>query len=234
MVSRELVTGALVAVALTTVVGARQQVGAPQEVLRLDDTDPAVVELKQAISTFEGVIERAVLNGGGRLADRARTIVPELELWMEGAPIISAVQVPEVGLVFDVQIPDVSSTSIQLFALLQRNPSLGRPTPTSGGNVAAVPATSAAALMPFDVGREYGEFVRDALVDAMLGYSASLPLEPLERLIIVGRVPQQNALQLPASSRKLVLQILGSDLALLRAGQITRDEAEARIIESRF
>ena len=88
--------------------------------------------------------------------------------------------------------------------------------------------------MDFDVGREYGDYVRDALVDAMLDYSSALPIEPLERLIIIGRVAEQSALSLQESKRKLVLQVMGSDLLALREGSISKDEAKARIIESRF
>jgi len=231
VVSRSLVSGAAVAVAFVAVVGAQQQV------VRLGDADPEVAQLKQLLHGFEKIVEGAVLSGGNRLAERALTIVPDIQLWLVGSPLVSAVPVPEVGVVVDVQIPDVSAASQQmLLALMQRDVRrLAPPTQATNATNSGTPVPpSAAAMMDFDVGRVYGDYVRDALADAIVDYATALPLGPTDRLVIVGRVTPQDALSLESDKRKLVLQLLGSDVAALRSGEITKEEARARIIEFRF
>jgi len=185
------------------------------------------------VRIFEGVLERAVQNGGVQLAARARQVVPDVELAMLGAPVINAVSIPGVGLFFDVQVPDIQGTSLLLFDMLTRERA-----PTMAVNNRGVAATLVepdpmVTDPSFDPNREYGLFVRDALIEAMLG--ANLPLHAGDRLIVSARVPAEvevNPLS-PEPPRRLVLQILTEDLDAYRMRQIDLETAKGRIIESR-
>jgi hypothetical protein len=197
---------------------------AQEPVLRLGQAQDPNAQLKDQVRIFEAVVQQAVQRGGRRLATRAREVVPNVDLIMDGQPIVTGVMVPEVGFHFDVQVPDILETGLRLFELQRKNPG---PMPM---------AALSAAARDFDPGREYAAFVREALVDAMLDQSFGLPLQPGERLILVARVPQNvqlNQLYLD-DSRKLVLAIAGEDLQAFRQQRITREEARDRIKESRF
>lgn len=186
------------------------------------------------VRIFEAVLARAIQNGGMQLAARAREVVPDVELAMLGAPVINAVSIPGVGLFFDVQVPDIQGTSLLLFDMLTRERA-----PTMAVNNRGVAATALVEADPmvtdpdFDPNREYGVFVRDALIEAMLG--ANLPLHAGDRLIVSARVPAEvevNPLS-PEPPRRLVLQILTEDLDAYRMRQIDLETAKDRIIESR-
>ena len=82
--------------------------------------------------------------------------------------------------------------------------------------------------------RAYSNFVREALIDAMLDSSAVLPLGPDDHLTIAASGIDQPGANLLYQSRKLMLTIKGSDLLDLRQGKITREQAKARIVEGRF
>lgn len=194
---------------------------------------------REQFRTFEAVLAVAVQNGGAQLAERARDVVPDVELAMRGAPLINAVPIPNVGVHFDVQVPDIQGTSLLLFDLL--NPRSRRPEPVrpvgNGGVAAAGGLVQADPMVTdpsFDPNREYGTFVRESLISAMLDSSAGLPLQNGERLIVSARVPAEAEANVLAPRRRLVLQIAAEDLQAYRSGEIDRDEARQRILESRY
>jgi hypothetical protein len=82
-----------------------------------------------------------------------------------------------------------------------------------------------------DVNEAYRQQIREAMIDAMLDHSRSLNISVSERLTVAGRGADPRPRLAPADneSRTVTMTIRGSDLAALMAGQITRDEARARV-----
>ena len=83
---------------------------------------------------------------------------------------------------------------------------------------------------------EYERLVTDQLVNAMLDYGHQLGLGADEWLTVAAR-SSQGALVAEAvfdDSVTIMLRIKGADLAAFRAGQLTRDEARARVVVREF
>jgi hypothetical protein len=82
-----------------------------------------------------------------------------------------------------------------------------------------------------DINEAYRSTIREAIIDAMLDHSRSLNIAPGERLTVAGRGADPRPRLAPADneSRTVTMTIRGSDLAALMAGQMTRDEARARV-----
>jgi hypothetical protein len=198
---------------------------APTQALRMTDPQDVEAQLKPSVRSFEQVVANAVIEGGKRVKLQAEQYYPDLQLELASDPLVSGVFVPNVGLHFDVQCPDILGTSLAMIALY-RNQGLVR---SMAGTVPNPPPAN------YSAQRAYGEFVRDTLKDAMVDFSGPLALDDGEWLVVVARVPQVvGANRSLEDNRQLVLQVLGKDLLDYRAGTISRDEAKARIKETRF
>ena len=77
----------------------------------------------------------------------------------------------------------------------------------------------------------YSDAVRNALINAMLEYSQSIPLAPNEWLTIAVRNQEASRRQSldPFDSAVTVLRVRGSDLAAFHGRQITPEVARSRI-----
>lgn len=76
----------------------------------------------------------------------------------------------------------------------------------------------------------YRAEVMQAVVDALLDYSASLGLGPDEWLTVgVRRNEVRPRIGLASNAQTVVVRVRGGDLAAFRSGQLTRDEAIARV-----
>jgi len=98
------------------------------------------------------------------------------------------------------------------------------------------PATQAAArVTTADFDKQYSEFVRQAVIDAILDNSGVLQLKD-DQMLAVAVIP--TSVTGPPSYRNLsatlILSIKGTDLEQLRQGKISRDEAKRRIVETHF
>jgi hypothetical protein len=100
------------------------------------------------------------------------------------------------------------------------------------------PGVAAAASQPEDdktvledPGELYTTQVKSALVDAMIEYSAPLPLSPTEWLTVAARDQDGSRLQPgdPYEVSTILLRVRGADLAAFRGGQIDRDETRRRV-----
>lgn len=203
--------------------------------------DPQDDAYKRTVVQFEMALKGAVLAGGQRLADKAKQIVPLVDLVSE-PPVIRGIPLPAgLGLHFDVQAPDIQSTLMAMDLMLTARPS-SRPSAgpntrvvSSGGVVDPDPmAGGSTETAAFDPNATYSAFVREALVDAMLDSSGVLKLKDNEYLIVSASGADRPYTNSLLRERKLILSILGADLAAYRQGRITRDEAKAKIQEQRF
>ena len=81
-----------------------------------------------------------------------------------------------------------------------------------------------------DPGGAYTAEVRNALVDAMLEHSQALGLGADEWLIVAARDNERrDRLSQGDETSTITLRVKGSDLAALRAGRITAEEARGRV-----
>jgi hypothetical protein len=117
------------------------------------------------------------------------------------------------------------------------------PAPPEGD--ADTPGTRPASTQPFgasprspeteaileDPGLAYTNEVRNALIDAVVEYSAPIPLAPQELLTVAARDQEGTRLQPgdPYDVSTLLLRVRGSDLAAYRAGQIDKGEIRRRV-----
>ena len=142
---------------------------------------------------------------------------------------------PDYGPVFDVQIPEILDTGLELFRILASRGIPPGARPAEPGRVNAAGALVTAPDPPFDPDKEYTKFMRLALIDAMLDNALALPIPEGQKLtIIAGGISGGPANPLGAEERKLILRLRSEDLLALRQGRITRDEARQRILESRY
>ncbi len=216
---------------------------APPSVAVADDA------AKSAVFTYSTALRGAVLLGGQKLAQQAATVVPELVLAPSEQPTVRGVKLDGWGFFFDVQIPEIWNSTMMLWDMLNQSrhtravpppgtsgpaqPVSDRPTVSATGPVEPDPMANELASQG---GRDrlYSNYVREALIDALLDSSAVLPLGPSDRLTIAASGIDQPGSNPLYQERKLMLTIKGSDLQDLRQGRITREEAKARVLEGRF
>lgn len=76
----------------------------------------------------------------------------------------------------------------------------------------------------------YRTEIRDALIDAMLEHSRGLAIAPSEFLTVAARrTDDRPRLGIDTEARTVVLSLKGADLMAFLGGQLTRDDARARI-----
>jgi len=192
------------------------------------------VSTRPAVSTYEMVLRIAVVSGGQKLAQQASSAVPEAVLALTEQPIVRGIQLAwgGSGFFFDVQAPNVQTT-VMVLDMVDAQARRSRPVSDGSGPADTEPRARGLAA-PGGADRAYSNFVREALIDAMLDSSAVLPLGPDDHLTIAASGIDQPGANLLYQSRKLMLTIKGSDLLDLRQGKITREQAKARIVEGRF
>jgi hypothetical protein len=174
---------------------------------------------------METVLTTAVQNGVNHLADKVNRIAPGLRLFA-GMPHAHGYQLDNMGWFFDVEIPDIYPGTADLVVELLTNGNGRRVTNNTTSQAPAPPDLNAVVSDPQ---AEYRQAIRDALIDAILDFG-QMPLKPAEYLTLGARRPDPVGLEAAGeSSAALVLSIKGEDLAALRAGKITRDEAKALI-----
>ena len=187
--------------------------------------------------------------GGQKLAQQASVFVPQIVLAATEQPIVRGVRLIGFGFFFDVQVPNIDQSSVMVWDMVNQSvqtsagrdggcqessASPARPVGTVGatsGPVAADPMVTVPAA--FSPDRAYSNFVREALIDALLDSSGVLPLGADEKLTIAASGIDQPSSTLYRSG-KLMLTIKAADLLELRQGHITRDQAKERIVEERF
>ena len=203
-------------------------------------TEDEKAEMNRRIRRFQAALQSAVENGGSRLADRAEKVVRgTVQLAMNGAPQINPVYIPGVGYHYDVQVPDILGSSYAMWTYMYKRQQLavtvnnksGAETVGATGVVSPDPASGPTTA--FDPNTEYAAFVRQELIDALLESSMVLTIKPEERLIVSARVPAEAQANVLAHNRRIVMQVLGSDLIALRQGQLTKEQVRERIHEFR-
>jgi hypothetical protein len=232
-----LVAGLVVVLAAPGVLSAQQQAAPPVV------SDAA----KAQVDAFEGFLRIAIDSAAGKLNNRVREALPNTPIRLEyqTPPIVTGVLLSEAGAVFHVLVPAIADVDLKMTsALLDRermrreaNPVVRANTNpnrvTTGGVVADDPTNVAPLLLEPD--KEYTSLVKAALIDAVVDHSLSLPIPPGQYLtVIADELQTQPAGPFNPRSRTLILQLKGEDVIAFRENRISRDDARARVKESRY
>jgi hypothetical protein len=194
-------------------------------------------DARRQVDVFSGSLRAAVINAGQQLADRAKQVVPDIILRFETDPAIFGAWMPKgEGATFVVDVPAIEATSAAVWHLYQQRNNR----PVAGGNAAAPAVTPVVPPDPVvrpmtSPEQEYSEFIRQALVDAMLQNAFAIPLKDGQTLtVIVGVIDTGRSTASIEVRRRLYLTVKSEDLTALKQGRITRDEARKRIQEFRY
>lgn len=210
------------------------QSATPQLAPRSDD------QQKSQVRSFAAVLRAAVEVGGQRLQKRVVEEVPAApSLAMAGDPDVLGLPHPDGGFVFTVQVPDILPSFFPIFNIQQRRQQQGagggaRPVTTDPVDKPVPVDPDKSLVSSFDPDREYSDFVREGLIEAMVENSQALRIADGGQLVIVASVTaavRRNPLD---TSRLLILSIKAEDLAAYRQGRITKDEVKLRITDRRF
>lgn len=203
---------------------------------------------RQQVQAFEVVLKGAVNTAASKLNQRVREALPNrpTALLFQREVIVTGAPMPDGGAVFHMMIPAIEAVDLRI-ALLQGE-QLARPRPPIPGGAArpvgatvvdpdpSIAAAPPAPVVPLtDPDKEYAQFMRASIIDAMLDGALALPIAEGKNLTVLADELQMEP-QGPFNprSRTLILQISGEDLLALRQNKINRDEAKARIKESKF
>jgi len=196
---------------------------------------------KPAVLSFETNLRQAVELAGQRMTEHALRIAP-VQIVQTRAAIVRGVPLEGFGYHFDVQIPQISSSGVMMLEMAQRNQQ--QPIWAPNRNVSQVQEgarTSAATVVAPDpmsrppvteasLNSMYTNFVKDALIDAIVDTAGVLVLMENDRLVVTASGDDVLTSQLQRiNTRQLLLTIKGADLNALRAGSITRDQVRDRI-----
>ena len=268
-------TGAFVLIACATAAAQGSPAGNAERVRAQAD----LIRSRQAISTMEAVLQRAVSNGAEMVMAQVRTVMPTERPRLSNTPRVSGVRLPGYGVVFTVQVPGLDlpimwdlivrpnqnrDTSAAMMVQQMKTQLMGMaPGPARSQlleqvyqlelQLAAGTARiegrgiTAASIKPEASERQaekidpqvvddpeaaYTREVKAALIEAMLVNSQPLSIAPEEYLAIVARDGVPTNPLVPGDSidaSTWLMRVKGSVLAALRAGTITKDEAQKQV-----
>jgi len=186
---------------------------------------------------------------------QVKNVMPDVPM-LTGAPAVRGFRLDDYGVFFDVQVPAlrlplawtlryvvdgnrlaVNAALAQLRAMvLQQPPQERARLEVMVRQMEERNLPESASQVDPEVVRDpneaYTRAVKEALVDAMLESSGPLNLGPDEWLTVAARDNVPNDPLVPGDSTDLkavIFKVKGSDLAAFRSGQITLDQARARV-----
>jgi hypothetical protein len=226
---------------LTAVGGAAQQQAPPPEPPAPASAagSAADEQVKLQVRNFEAILRSAVESGGRRLQKRADEMLPVAPtLAMVGEPVVLGAPHPDGGFVFTVQVPDILPSGVQITMMQMQRNSAARPVATAPDKVAAagvVPDDPVRPVRPpFNPDREYSDFVREALIEAMIENSQALGVGSTGDLVVIASVPDAVRRNPLDTSRLLILSVKGEHIQAYRQGRINKEEMKLRVGDRRF
>jgi hypothetical protein len=199
---------------------------------------------RNQVEGFVGSLRLAIDSAASKLNERARQAWPGvvIRLDYQTPPIVTGLLLPDSGAIFHVLIPAIADVDWKLAAMIAARRAAPPPPPGVGGGrtvangTVADPDPATPVVPPLtEPDKEYTTFMRLALIDALVDHALSLPIPSGQYLtVIADELPSQPLSPFDPRSRTLILQLKSEDLIALRENRITRDEAKARIKESRY
>lgn len=205
------------------------------------NSPPVSEAMRSQMEGFERSLLGAIDSAAAKLNDRVQQAWPNVlfKLGFVATPIVNGVYLPESGAVFHVLIPGIAPLDLKMASLMAIKPR------TPDGRVSnnaivepdpVKPEPGKPSVPPLlDPIREYTDFMRASLIDAVVDQSLALPIPVGQQLTVIA----DELLDGPVGpfnprSRTLILQLKGEDLIALRENRINRDEAKNRIRISRY
>lgn len=219
--------------------------------------DPATLPddpVKPQVTLYEHALRQAVDSAGQQLAARAALVEPSLTLAPDRLTEVRGIHLENL-FYFDVLIPDLNAVAMSIVEMMRKNvpriaTPVGVPAAAASERVSAtgsgptktivepdpMKSDGAPTLANFNPTRDYSAYSREAIRNALIDLSGMLPIKDADKLTIsASGFPTVGGNPLyPPPTRKLVVTITGADLLEFRQGKISRDEAKARIKESRY
>jgi hypothetical protein len=233
----------------------QSQQGTPPPAPSAPSPQPVIVEgnLKSVVRLYEYALNDAINRAGTNLVTWARgQLGPGITVNMASAapPRVSAILLPDNSLAFDIALAEMNVQAFDLAMRIkpsqtqqaqQNLPDKANPKVTATGLVPADPVTPGAPAVNSTGGavlasQVYSDYIREALLDAIVDQGHVLPIGPGQQLIVqvtpidvaVTNVYDKNP------SRKLNLSIKGDDLEAFRQKTLTRDQLRLRILDRRY
>lgn len=215
-------------------------VAAPTEPTPTGQSKAQLDRLRADVGTFEIVLQRAIDRAVLETSQWAQQAVPNLVM-SAAEPVVHGIPVGDASITFNVEVG--SMLGVNLWQMMHQRLQPQPPDPSAGAvqrvGAQIVQGDSSTAPGPpvtsNDANKHYSEYVREAVIDAILDNSGVLQLKDEQTLAVAviptsvsGPGPYRN------SSATLILSIKGADLEQLRQGKISRDEAKRRIVETYF
>ena len=224
-VQAQLIAGALLLAALSPALDAQQAPAAASQ----SDTTRAQIE------AFERSLRGAIEAAAGQLGARVREAFPgsDFTFQFQAQTIVTSWVMPDAGPTFHVLIPAIDGLSLQVYAMNARRPA--QRVVSTGGVVTEDPMKPGPTAPITNPDAEYTALARQSLIDTLLDQALTVPVPADQFLtIIAGELPSQPLSPFQQRSRMLILQIKGADLTALRLKSISREDAKARIKESKY
>jgi hypothetical protein len=213
---------------------------------------PDMSNILLQVRTFEMSLKVAVEHAAQSVSDSASKAYPGLVVGWSSDPVARGWLQPHFGYVFEVEVPGILPVSLSVIYMNRqfaappsaRTVPIAPARPVSNTTTKPVSATGAVpdpdpmTVSPaagFDPVRELSDTVREALINALLENSRSLPLKDTDWLAISAapaELPIPNPLE--PRKRRLLLQITGANLAIYHRDPSKKDAVKQLIVESRF
>jgi hypothetical protein len=217
-------------------------VAAPTQPTLTTQSRAQLDRLRADVGTFEIVLQRAIDRAVLQTSQWAQQVVPDVVM-SAAEPVVHGIPVGDASITFNVEVGGM--VGVEMWQLMHQRLQPQPPQPQPDSNVQRVGAQivqgdSSAGPPPPRVtsnsaDEQYSEYVRQAMIDAILDNSGVLQLKAEQTLAVAvistssfGSGPYRR------SSATLILSIKGVDLEQLRQGKISRDEAKRRIVETHF
>jgi len=207
---------------------------------------PEEASRKVQVQYYERLLESSVVAASLILADKARQVVPGIQLTPSNNPAARGWWSPGIGYQYYVELPEFQPTQVLVLSQQMRGGTrivgggganqnvgqTGQSTVTQGDPMTQTPVRASTTLV--DLGDVYRDAVYEKLYDIILDNSGGLPIKDDELLQVVSAPAPSLAPLIYPDSRKLILQIRGADLRAYHEHKITKDEAKQKIVETRF
>ena len=241
MIRRETFIGAVLALSIAVPLAAQRPAVSPE-----------AQQLRYQMQTFEAVLQAAVRHGGDAFARlQADSIPPGVQLTSDDPQVRGLAPPHGGGLLFSVSVPSIRITITELLVRgfgqqapdpLQRVAGSARSEASAQGLAMADPMTAspvvndggcASRVKPSagypNPNYEYAVAVCDALMDAMLESSGSLPLREDEWLTVAAVNAEPGSYLNSSTGYTTYLSIKGADLVAYRQGRLSKEEARKLI-----
>jgi hypothetical protein len=218
-------------------------VAAPTQPTLTTQSRAQLDRLRADVGTFEIVLQRAIDRAVLQTSQWAQQVVPDVVM-SAAEPVVHGVPVGDASITFNVEVGGM--VGVEMWQLMHQRLQPQPPQPQPDPNVQRV-GTVGAQIVQADpsagppprvtsnnADEQYSEYVRQAMIDAILDNSGVLQLKNEQTLAVAVIPTSVSRSGYRNSSATLILSIKGADLEQLRQGKISRDEAKRRIVETHF